>query len=188
MRIATVKFKSLSPYSASHVIESEKAAKEAFDDFEKRIWRERLNVDEQGQGIIPGMAFKLMLDTAVKRFGGKIKGRGQATWTKFFEAGVLVMDPLQLVGVTRENVQSETLFVPSDGVKGSGKRVWKTFPIVKEWSGEVNYLVLDDTITQDIFERMVTQAFAFVGIGRFRPERGGFLGRAEVVKINWRNE
>lgn len=183
MRIATVKFKSMAPYSASRAFESEKGPKESHDDFERRCCRERLNVNAEGVGIIPPMAFKQMLDKGAKNYPVKLKGN--TTYTKYFESGVLVMEPLVLTGVTRETVQLEKLFVPSDGIPGSGRRVWKWFPIVHEWSGSQVFHVLDDIIRESVFEDSIKQAFAFVGLGRFRPEKRGFYGRADLLSVKW---
>ena len=49
----------------------------------------------------------------------------------------------------------------------------------------VPFHVLADEITPDVFEEHLKQAGAFVGIGRFRPERGGFYGRFAIKNIKW---
>lgn len=183
MRTASVLIKSLAPYSASKVFDSVRGPKEGHDDYEQRCCKERLNVDGSGQGIIPAMAFKQMLDKGAKNYPVKLKGN--TTYTKYFESGVLVMDPLMLTGITRDNVSLEKLFVPSDGIPGSGKRVWKWFPVVHQWGGTVVFHVLDDIIKESVFEDSVRQALSFVGVGRFRPEKRGFYGRAELVSVVW---
>lgn len=188
MRTCTIKLEGVSPYSASKVFETtEKLKGETFDAFEERCWRERLNVDESGVGVIPAQAFVGAIHVAAKRFGGKIKGKGNATWAKFFEAGLLCLTPLRL-GVTRKDVQGERLFVPSDGLKGGGKRVFKRFPVIHKWGGEITVHVLDDEIPADVFEEVARKAMALVGIGRWRPERGGQYGRAEIKAFTWNEE
>lgn len=187
MRIATIKLSSAAPYSASKVFETtEKIAGENHDGFEQRCCRERLNIDQDGKGIIPSTAFAGAIQTAAKRYGGKVQGKGNATWTKHFEAGIMCLTPLAL-GVTRETVLLEKVFVPSDGIAGSGKRVWKWFPVVPKWGGTIEVHVLDDAITPDVFSRVVDAAFSLVGIGRFRPEKRGIYGRAKVESIKWTN-
>ena len=186
MRTASVKLASVTPYSSSAPISSEKGAKEGHQDFEERVWRERLTVDSSGQGVILGIAFKKALDQAASRFPEKIKGRQNTTYTKFMVAGITVAENLPLIGVTRENVKGERLFVPSDGKAGSGKRVWKVFPVVHKWSGVVDFTIFDDTITETVFENTIQQAMAFVGVGRWRPERGGMYGRAAIEGISWK--
>lgn len=185
MPTAIIKIKGVSPYSAGKVFEDrEKLPNESFDDMEKRCWKQRLNIDSEGRGVVPPMAFAGALQTAAKRYAGKIVGKGNATWTKHFEAGLLVTDPLVLP-VTRETVQGEWVFVPSDGIAGSGKRVMKCFPVVHQWGGEVTVHILDEEITPVIFAKVAEAAFKLVGVGRFRPEKRGFYGRAIVESIRW---
>ena len=186
MRTASVTVESASPYTAGRVFTSEKAAKESHDDFEKRVWAERLNVDDKGNGVIPGHAFMLSLCSAAKRYGGKIKGEGNSTWSKFFDSGILVLEPL-LLGVTRTTVECHRQHVPSDGMPGGTKRVWRNFPIVHKWGGVIDYHVLDDKITEEKFEELIKQAFTFIGVGTWRPEKRGLNGRAHVKAVAWKD-
>jgi len=59
-------------------------------------------------------------------------------------------------------------------------------PVIPNWNGDVEYYVLDETITPDVFEKHLQEAGNFIGIGRFRPENGGFYGRYKVNKISWK--
>ena len=94
----------------------------------------------------------------------------------------MVTDPLTL-SIKKDAVESEELFVPSDGKAGGSSRVWKTFPIIKEWEGEITILVLDEVITEKVLARHLDIAGKFKGIGRFRPENAGYYGRFEVKGI-----
>lgn len=85
-------------------------------------------------------------------------------------------------------MDGEVFFVPSDGKAGGGSRVKKKFPVIREWSGEVTFYILDDTITEDVFEAHLKEAGNFIGIGRFRPENGGFYGRYSIDKIVWSDQ
>jgi hypothetical protein len=86
-------------------------------------------------------------------------------------------------------------FHPADGFQDvsrprrsgdrSGKRVWRNFPRFDNWKADVNFYILADEITEDVFDEALRQSGAFVGIGRFRPEKGGFYGRFEVADIKW---
>lgn len=186
MKVATCRLASVSPYSQSKHYETEKKNKESHADYEKRTWRERCNTDSEGQLVIPPMAFKWCVADVSRFLGERIPGKGQKTWTKHFEAGVLVTDPLPL-GVDKEEVPGEWLFVPSDGKRGGGSRVMKCFPVVQKWEGEVTFYVLDDTITEEVFRHHLEQAGAFVGVGRFRPQRGGFYGRFKLQSMQWKD-
>jgi hypothetical protein len=96
----------------------------------------------------------------------------------------MVMDALVLP-IKKDDVPGEWYFVPSDGRPGGGKRVKKCFPVIREWHGEVTYYILDETITPEVFEVHLREAGSFIGIGRFRPENGGFYGRFGVKKVVW---
>jgi len=190
MRIAEVTLTSRSAYSQSRKYDTDRKTRRSGSEaetskaFEERTWRERCHVTEDGHIFIPPMAFKNALAEAAKFSPTQIPGKGKATYTKNFEAGVLVMDPLVLP-VKKENVDGEWLFVPPDGRRGGGKRVDKCFPVIRSWKGTVKFHVLDDSIPEDIFERTLRDAGTFIGIGRFRPRNNGYYGRFDVERIVW---
>jgi hypothetical protein len=184
MKTATVMLQNISPLSQSRYHGAEKLDKENSKDYEARTWKERVHVNEDGYIFIPPMAFKNCLSEAAKYLSIQIPGKGKSTYTKHFEAGVLVMDPLVLP-VKKEDVEGEWLFVPSDGVRGSGKRVEKCFPLIPKWKGEVIFHIIDDTITKEVFEKCLVEAGKIIGIGRFRPRNNGFYGRFKVRNIKW---
>jgi hypothetical protein len=50
------------------------------------------------------------------------------------------------------------------------------------------FWVLDDIISPEIFRRHLYQAGQFVGIGRFRAEKGGIYGRFRIEgNMKWEN-
>lgn len=181
---AIVELKSRSPYSQSKVFDSPKKPKEKDDAYDERCWRERMHTTEDGFVFIPPMGFKTMIFEAARRLNVKIPGKQNQTYTKSFEAGILVVDPLVLP-VRALDVKPEKLFVPSNGVKGAGKRVMKRFPRIDKWAGEVTFHILDATITKDVFVEVLNHAGLLTGIGRFRPDRGGFYGRFKLESIQW---
>lgn len=182
MRTATLTITGTAPYSASRAHDTEKLAKETADAFEDRTWKAKAHVKD-GMVFIPPMAFKIGLDRAAKMLGRQIPGKGKATYTKFFESGVIVTEP---VFIAPESViQKERVHANADGVRGSGKRVWRNFPRIDEWSGQVSFHIIADEITPEVFEEAVRYAGIAVGVGRFRPERGGYFGRFAVDRIDW---
>jgi hypothetical protein len=185
MKTATVKIKGVSPYSASRMHDTPKLEKERPDDYENRTWREKLTTDENGIVCIPGMAFKQALDRAATVLGHQIPGKGKATFKKHFVSGCIVTSDVSL-GIDKKSVSSITINANADGVRGSGKRVKRTFPVVPKWEGAVVFAILDETITRTVFEEHIKAVGMLVGVGRFRPENGGMNGRFEVVSIDWR--
>lgn len=187
MKTATCYLKSQSPYSQSKYIDKEDhppLEKETGEDYEKRNWRHRVHRDKEGSVIIPPMAFKNCIAEAAKYLSLQIPGKGKATYTKHFEAGVLVVDPLVLP-LKWEAVECQKLMLPSDGKRGGAKRVKKYMPIIHEWEGNVVFLILDEAITESVFRKVLEEAGKFIGIGTFRPRNNGFYGRFSVEKITW---
>jgi hypothetical protein len=182
MKVYRATLESASPYSQSKHYEVDKLNKESAGDYEKRTWRERLHVNNDGYVFIPPMAFKNCLSDCAKYLSVQIPGKGKATYTKHFEAGVLVVDPLVLP-IKKDKVDFEDVFVPSNGQRGGTTRVNKRFPIIHEWSGAVDFHVFDETITKEVFTDHITQAGQFIGIGRWRPRNNGLYGRFKVVSV-----
>lgn len=172
------------PLSYGKAYVADKHDHENDHDFEKRTWRERGHYDAKGNLIIPAICFQKALQKAGKRMNRKIPGQRNATFTKHFESGIMVIDGITL-SYTRETVPGEWLFVPSDGVAGSGKRVHKCFPTVPPgWGGTIRVAVLDPVITRPIFEEAVATAAIYIGLLRWRPERGGLNGRFDA-RVEW---
>jgi hypothetical protein len=184
VKIIRATLKSAAPYSQSAPIRSKKNTGENHDAFEDRTWRERMHVGSDGRVYIPGTAFKNCLSEVAKYLGETIPGKGKATYTKHVEAGLLIPDPMQL-SLKATDVQGERLFLPADGVRGSGKRVWKTYPVIPEWTGELEIIVLDPVLLDktDKIREYLSHAGKFIGVGRFRPRNNGFYGRFTVEKF-----
>lgn len=200
MKTAVFKLTSASPYSQSRLHGTPKTEKESHADYETRTWVEKAHFEPSGEMFIPPMAFKQALDKIATRLG-KIPGKGAATYTKHFKGGVLITDPLG-VGVMRSDFdedleeldgdphRQDTLrswggFVNADGKRGSGTRVFRRFPEVKSWSGNLSVMILDEVVTKSLIEESMSEAGKFIGIGRYRAENGGLYGRfhAELVEF-----
>ncbi len=184
MITATAHLKGVSPYSQSRVLQSKKKSKETDEAFEQRCWSERMHLTQNGNIFIPPMVFKNSLANAAKYAGIPIPGKGKEKYTKNFVSGVLVVEPL-ILPVKSDDVGHEWLFVPSNGQTGGSKRVYKCFPVIQQWEGDVQFLILDEIITKDVFKTVLTQAGMFIGIGRFRPQNNGYYGRFDVLNIDW---
>ncbi len=184
MKLAECKLESATPYSQGRYYKTEKLPKELDAAYEERTWRERCHVNKDGLIIIPPMAFTNSLKEAARYLSLPIPGKNKQTFTKNFEAGVLVSEPLVLP-IRKDEVLPEWLFVPSDGRRGGGRRVEKCFPLIPEWKGTVLFHILDDIITKDIFEKVLLTSGSLIGIGRFRPRNMGYYGRFTCKKMDW---
>lgn len=175
-----------SPISFGAPIRSLKNTGENHDAFEERVWRERIHRDANGEAFIPPTAIKNCLSDVARYLSESIPGKGKATYTRHFDAGVLVTDPLML-GVKADDVPSERLFVPADGKKGSGKRVWKIFGTLPTWKTTATIYLLDPLLCgkPQKVEEYLAHAGKFIGMGRFRARNGGFYGRFRLDDFSW---
>lgn len=190
MQIFNVEIEGVSPYSQSRNYEVERLQGEGNDDYARRTWKNHLHVNKDGEVFIPPNGFKNCLSEAAKFLAISIPGRGKSTYTKHIESGLQVAKPIVLLGadgkpIKAADVKCERLFLPADGRRGSGKRIWKYLPIVNPpWSGIVEIIVLDDTCLQTskmtgltVLEDIIVGAGQFIGLGRFRPRNNGYYGR-----------
>lgn len=189
MQTAQVMIEGISAYSQSKHVDKEVVpyiGKETHDDYEKRTWKNRVHVDEQGGVFMPPMSLKKALEGA-SPYLGKIPGQGQATYTKRVKSGLLITDPIALFvsgrAATFDDWQPEWLFLDSDGKSNSGKRVKRCMPKLSSWSASAVIYVIDEVLTESVLKRLIDDAGKFVGVGRFRPANGGFYGRFKLKKM-----
>jgi hypothetical protein len=190
LKIVTAQLRGISPYSQSKHYVVDKLQGESHDDYYRRTWRNHLHSNKDGEVFIPPGSFKNCLSEAAQFMSISVPGKGKATYTKNFEAGVLVIKPVML-GIQSDDVECEPLFLPSDGKRGGSKRVDKYYPCIVEWEPTVEFVIVDETVlqssvadkTKTVFEQVLTGAGRFIGIGRFRPRKNGWYGRFDVVSL-----
>ncbi|ODN69226.1 hypothetical protein [Methylobrevis pamukkalensis] len=88
IRLCTFRLKSTTPYSQSASHDAPKLNdKETPEDYDKRTWREKATVTDDGIVGIPGMGLKQAVDAAAGRLS--IKSKGRQTLTKNFLSGAI---------------------------------------------------------------------------------------------------
>lgn len=184
MRKVTITLSSTASYYQSRQHHMPKLEKESPDAHELRTWREKCTTDDNDNVMIPAMAFKQALSRAAKMLSMQIPGRGKATYTKHFLAGIMVPAGITLP-IKKNEVEQKAVNCNADGVRGSGKRVLRFFPEIKKWNGTLEVAIVDDTITNEVFERHAKEAGLLVGVGQNRPENGGSSGRFNCDKFTW---
>lgn len=186
MRVAKFHLEGLSPYSWSKPHDEPKLEKEGHDDYDKRTFLSKAHATEDGEACIPAMAFKFAIADAAKRLSIKIPGKRNATYSKNILSGLMCPEPCRL-GIKVTELAAQDVYAHSTGVRGPGTRVWRRFPItpMRNWQTTLEVAVLDDEIPKEIVEKCVSEAGNLLGVGRFRPATGGFLGRWKVTKVVW---
>jgi hypothetical protein len=186
MKVSTVDLtlRSLSPYSQSRFHEELWLKGELPGDYDKRTWRSHLHTDANGIVVIPETGIMQAMTAGAKYSKKQIKGQGKATWTAKFRSGIAVQDTIS-TGIHADSVGYDDIYANSDGVRGSGKRVMRRFPVIHEWQSTFPVTIIDPIITDNIFEEIVNLTGMFIGIGRYRPENGGSNGRFSIVNMVW---
>ena len=187
MKKAICTLKSLTPITFGRQHETEKLKGESHEDYENRTWKEKVYYDESGYGLIKGIMVANCIRASAKYLNRQIPGKGKSTFTKHFNAGIIILDNIVLKE-TRETIQGTRVNVPSDGMVGGTKRVARIFPIVHEWEGQLMVIIGDDVITEDVFTDVLQNAGNLIGLGTWRPISRGMNGRFEAVNIKWIDE
>lgn len=179
---AIVSLKGMAPLSQSRQHFTEFLDGESHNEYDLRTWREKCNYDANGVVFVPAMAFKQAMDIAAKRLAIPDPDNKRANLTKYFVSDVICEGNLS-IGVKKNEMPSIRINANSDGVRGSGKRVPRTLPQIQEWAGKTSFLIMEEKIKPEIFEKVLTTAGRSVGVGQFRPEKGGLNGRFEITSV-----
>lgn len=181
---AIVTIKGTAPLSQSKQHYIKALDGESHEELDRRTWREKCNYDERGIVYVPAMAFKQGTDSAAKRLSIPDPDNKRASLTKYFVSDVICEGNLS-IGVHKDKMPSTTISANVDGVRGSGKRVPRIFPQIQEWGGQTSFLIMEEKIKPEIFQKVLETAGRSIGVGQFRPEKGGLNGRFEVTKIKF---
>lgn len=188
MKTAVAEIKGVGAISFSRQHGLPKLEGEADEAHDLRTWREHAHYDgATKECFVPGVMFKFALDYTAAQLGMKIKGRGIKTWTTIFESGVICADRLML-GIKRDDLDGITIQCNPRGKRGGGGRVPRRFPIIHEWGGTVQFMILNDMITEEVFRTHLEKAGQFCGLGRYAPRNRGHHGRFEVADLLWHDE
>lgn len=181
MKKYEVKLTSIAPLVYGKFVTEEKLTREGHDAYEKRTWEHRQHIDADGNNFIPELALKNSLSAAAKYLSEPIPNKGKSTFTKHFEAGIVVEQDIILEKATE--MEGMTLHVPSDGMRGGSKRVLKTFPTIQKWEGTAIILVYDEIITKEVLYKHLTVCGRLIGIMSFRPRNNGNKGTFSIASI-----
>lgn len=185
---AIVTIEGTAPYSQSRKHDEAWLEGEQADDYDRRTWRSKMTVetvDGKPTMCLPSFGLHAAICEAARYSKIQIKGQGKATWTAKIRSGVSILGPISL-GVDPADVNCIVLSLNSDGKRGSGSRVTRRLPqIPMGWRATFEALILDPIITERIFREMVELTGLFIGLGQYRPEKGGSNGRFTVQSVKW---
>jgi hypothetical protein len=180
---AIVTLQSMSPYTQSRNYEEPFLEGESKGDYDKRNWRKHLHTKE-GIVYIPARAIQMALADGAKYSKKQIPGQGKATWTAKFASGIAIFEDISL-SIHENDVDFIDIYANADGIRGSGKRVMRRFPIIPSWKSTFEVQILDEIITKDVFEEIFEIAGLYIGIGQYRPQNTGTSGRFKLIELEW---
>ena len=190
MYTATARFRGLSALMYGKHVDVPKKDDETHDAYEERTWREKVHQEKDGNIFLQPFALKNCLEAAAKWLSMKIPGEGRKTFTARITSGILVTEDLPISGsdwkrINIDAVEPITLFVPSDGRRGSPKRVPRIFPMVaRGWVADAEITVFDNKISPEVLEKHLKASGKFIGFGAMRVGNGGINGRFAVEDFN----
>lgn len=182
MIIVRATLRGITAYEPGRYYQPNKKDGESDDAHDERTWRERAHCTPDGDVYIDGMCFKRALETASKTLGIKIKGKGKQNYTKYFVRAVIPTGNVML-GIRKKDLDKVDLFLPANAK--DGPRVTRRFPCIEQWTGVLELAVLDPILPESVVRKCLNYAGDFVGVGTFRPERGGMCGRFNVESFEW---
>lgn len=133
------------------------------------------------QICIPGSAFSRMLREA----GGSHKARGSRKSLKYIvPAAVLILDdlcglylPNRKTPIKDFEVDSRPVTIPA--TKG---RIMRHRARFNSWTCKTRLRINDQILDEATVRRLMIEGTQQIGIGDFRPERGGPFGTSDVVE------
>jgi hypothetical protein len=119
--------------------------------------------------------------SALKRGGVKfqIKGSGKQTYKNIIGSGAVTIEP-DAIPHKNQNWEVDSRPVVNPSTRG---RVIRKRPVLKNWSLQFVFDVDEDEIPIAVLKEILDRTGRSVGIGDFRPEKGGPFGRFLVSEF-----
>ncbi|MBN1632134.1 MAG: hypothetical protein JW990_20445 [Thermoleophilia bacterium] len=136
--------------------------------------------ESDGALFFPGAAIARLLREA----GSAHKQRGSRRSVKYIvPAAVLVLDDaIPLFALDRERrlrdfeVDARPVTIPA--TKG---RIMRFRPRLDEWTARIRLRINEDVLPADVIRQLLVEGGMQIGVGDYRPERGGPFGTFAVV-------
>jgi len=115
---------------------------------------------------------------AAARF--QIKGRNKATYKNIVSGGAVVIEPDAIPHVFQKwEIDSRPVVVPA--TKG---RIIRKRPCLREWALSFKLFLDEEELPVEVLKEIFDVAGRSVGIGDFRPSKGGPFGRFYVSRFD----
>lgn len=171
----------LDPMTKAHKALTKKPASqkttEYYEEVARSEWMGGLYYDENIGPYLPGQNIKSALVGA-----GKLSRMGAA-----FKRGVMILDDrikLDYPGPRdAEKMFEDQKFIDCRSVVVGQSRIMRYRPKIHNWTLQVDVLFSPEMTEKESIIRAAEDAGKFVGLGDYRPEKGGTFGRFEVEVV-----
>lgn len=190
MKIVQVQIKGISPLLQHRFSENAEAGKSTRavhvkeetprEQAEKVVYR-----TDEGRFYFPGAAISRMLREA----GGAHKQRGSRKSLKYIVPAAVIV-PEEAIPIRNGNgksfakdfeVDSRPVTIPA--TKG---RIMRHRPRFDDWSAKFALEIDDELLSGETIHQLLEEGGRRIGIGDYRPERGGPFGRFQVIE--WKEQ
>lgn len=144
------------------------------EEWEEKNWGKKLYKNNEGKVILPEMVVYSFLQEACKKYKVNPPKSIGRTWTAYFKASVLVLEPPILENAEIESFGTMVNGSPSSS-KGSSK-VYRVRPRIKKgWKTTLKIIDTADYLKKEIVEDIIRAGGMFVGFCDWRPLHGRFV-------------
>lgn len=147
-----------------------KNQKRTEDDVESYLYK-----DEDGNLVQPSTHIIGTLKRAGAKF--QIPGQGKLTYKNLMGSGAVIVDPDM---IPHEHQSYE---IDRRSVVVMRARITRSRPMLKKWALSFELEYDEEEIPKSVLKELLDYAGRRVGIGDFRPEKGGPFGRFMVTKF-----
>ena len=130
--------------------------------------------DEKGQIYEPASHLDGAIKQAAKSF--KIQGRRGASYSKLVASTVVVVPEAVPHKLIKYVIDARPVVIQR-------ARIIRYRPRFDEWALDFTLQLLDDQLPVDIVKQVLDHAGLYIGIGDYRPDKGGKFGKFMVTKF-----
>jgi len=139
------------------------------DETEKALYR-----DPSGKVYVPSSQIHGCLIGAGRQL--QVVGKGKATYGKLFGAFVMIEPAVLTIKPQKYTVDERPVVVQK-------ARIIRYRPKWEQWSLEFDVVIMDEDIASEVVKQALDNGGRYVGIGDFRPSKGGSFGRFQVTEF-----
>lgn len=135
----------------------------------REVFESRLYI-EDGNLTLPPRVIIGLLKNAAQKSGIRQDGK-RSTYAGIIRAVVFALDSMKL------DQKLEEVIAHKEYVAIQKSKVLRVFPMLKTWSGIVEFHIDDSQISLEVVDELMLYGGSFIGFGDYRPQFGRFTAK-----------